>query len=1051
MLPGPWGAKFICPRCDYEEPLDLGHTQVDQDIKSNTYKSPSINQDFKQCISSDILDALGLEYLVYREDPVVVKKSRVKFKDLLLTLCDKRPDHGLCGLEMYEHQKYAVEALLGGRSIVVTASTGAGKTEIWVSYALSKQLIDKNFKVLAIYPTKALASDQTERISKYYIEAGFNVTAVQDDDVKIYYGAVMKYDGDVSQRIKDFEASRALVILTNPEIVLDILQKKSEHKLWRFVTSVKMIVIDELDYYGSKGATLLLHLIRRLVEMIATKPQVVILGATIRNVKAIKNFLLMIDLEVIGGLAPKPANYLYVVLGKKDTAKNLYGKLPMSQELSYEKYKEKFFEALLDPRARSYIDIVTKENESFIVDLVKLYQRCRETTLVFARSIREADKIGSSLDPNFSAVHHSKISKEVRSRIEKKAREGDVKVIITVKTLLQGVDIGYISRVIHIGLPPTLREFIQREGRKGRRVDVERTESIVLPIHERDLVILSEGLKSLDMWKSLEPEVLILNPKNDLLKLYDHKLGFRSLEYDEFEFIGVDRNYIDNKINMEFYETLKQYVGIPIYLHDPLKNEYEFERECSLREYIEEYQPGSIDIQTQPSLIVSTHDARNREPAILKVVPNATLSDQYVGSSIYLGPKEWRTPPSIKNAILEYERVCRGWGQKPDLLSDIKRRKLWSEVYTTLSFSGLGGFKLVKEYPILVRWYLESRDKRRRALDNGVVIDVYEVKVIDVFYKPRVKYPYKFFTYVYASDLDPNDMDLEKIIKGMGFLKAILRHKYGLPIDTIGYSFEFFSKLLKIWEWEPIGLLKSLRNEGIFQIDEDSSIKCEELIKDVKTYQIDEKLKLLLRYIDRYSFSEDVLADSKILSEIRRDAERMVHYLCNTVDIKLKGEIKLVFRAPKESILILDSAFDKISISLAAPELGINILEVMNNEEKNIAGKIIGALSMHPDVRYIVHYGLEDYIRKMIPAILYDKVINLAEKILSEYQTPISLGKIRAELTGKEDLIELQNEISSRHLLRERGLDEDIYRKFFRLRAETIVILYNLSMRYIVQ
>jgi len=1050
MLPGPWGAKSICPRCGYEVPLDLGHTQVDQDIKSNTYKSPSINQDFKQCISSDILDALGLEYLVYREDPVVVKKSGVKFKDLLLTLCNKRPDHGLCGLEMYEHQKYAVEALLGGRSIVVAASTGAGKTEIWVSYALSKQLIDKNFKVLAIYPTKALASDQIERISNYYIKAGFEVAAVQDYGVKTYYGDVMKYDGDVSQHIKGFEASRALVILTNPEILLDILEKKSRHKLWRFVTNVKMIVIDELDYYGSKGAILLLHLIRRLVEMLGTRPQVVILGATIRNVKAIKNFLPMIDLEVIGGQAPKPTNYLYIVLGKKDTVKNLYDKLPGSQKLTYEEYKEKFFELLLDPSARSYINNVTKENESFIVDLVKHYQRCRETTLVFARGITEADKIGSSLDPSFSAVHHSKISKEDRSRIEEKAREGDVKVIITVKTLLQGIDIGFISRVIHIGLPPTLREFIQREGRKGRRVDVERTESIVVPVNEGDLVILSEGLKSLDMWKSLEPEVLILDPENDLLKLYDHKLGFRSLEDNELKSIGLDRNYIDRIEKLEFYEMLKRYRGIPTYLYDPSKNKYEIGEECSFREYVKEYQPGSIDIRPQPSLIVSTFDTKNKEPAILKVVPNAPLLNQYV-PPIHFISREWKTPKYIKYAILKYEIECKKWGQKPDLLSDIERRKLWSKVYTTLLFNGLGGFKLVKEYPILVRWYLESRYKRREILDNGVVIDVYDIKAIDAFPKLlRVK-PYEFFTYVYASDLDPSDMVLEKILRGMGFLKAILRHKYGLPIDTIGYSFESFSKLLKIWELEPIGLLKSLRNKGIFQIDEGRSIKCKELIEDVKTYQIDEKLKLLLKYIDRYSFSEKVLADPKELSEIRRDAERMVHYLCNTVDIKLKGEIKLVFRTPKESILILDSAFDKISISLAAPELGISILEVMNGEEKAVSEKILGALSKHPDVKYIVHYDLKDYIRKMIPAMLYDKVIDLAEKILSEYQTPVSLGKIRAELTGKEDLIELQNDISNKYLLKERSLDENIYREFFKLRAEMIVILYNIYMGYMVK
>lgn len=1046
MNPTPHGAT--CIRCGYKEPIDLNHEHVDQSVKGNAYRSPRGDQDFEPCISRRILDALGLEYLEYQEDPVDVKKSGVKFKDLLTTLCDKRPDHRLCGLEMYEHQKHGLEALLRGRSIIVTASTGGGKSEIWVSYALSKQLIDKNFRVLAIYPTKALASDQIERISKYYIEAGFEVLIKtfkkQGNYEKIYYGSVMRYDGDVSGHIKDFDASNALVILTNPEILLDILDKKSRHKLWRFAINVKLIVIDELDYYGSKGVTLLLHLIRRMVEMLGTKPQIVILGATIRNVEAIKNFLPIIDLEVISGQAPKPTNYLYIVLGKKDTVKNLYGKLPGSERLTYEEYREKFFQLLLDPKVRSYLDNVTKENKSFIIDLLKQYQRCRETTLVFAKSRRMADKIGSGLDRNLSAIHHSKVHKKDRSRIEEDAREGRVKLIITVKTLQQGIDIGFISRVIHIGLPPNLRELIQREGRKGRRIDVERTESIVLPVSEEDMVILSEGLKSLEMWKSLEPEALILDPKNDLLKLYDHKLGFNKLEDSELEPIGLDRNRIE-RIELEFYDTYKQYGKVPIYLYDPSENKYEHEGYCSLREYIEEYQPGSIHIQTQPSLIVSTYDTSKRESAILKVVPNAALPKQYVDDG-----RMWRLPRDIENAISEYIDVCREWGQKPDLLNDIERGKLWSKVFTTLVFSGLGGFKRVEEYPILVRWYLESRDKRRRILDDGVTVDVYDVRIIDAFRMPRVKYPYKFFTYVYASDLDPSDMDLEKIIRGMGFLKAILRHKYGLPIDTIGYSFEPFSKLLKIWEREPIGLLKSLRSGGIFQVDGNRSIKCEELIRDVKTYQIDEKFKLLLRYVDRYSFPEDVLMDSKRLSEIRRDAERVVHYICNTVDIKLKGDIKLVSRVPRESILVLDIAFDKISISLASPELGISILEVMNEDKGALREKILAALSKHPNVKHIVHYGLGGYIRKIIPAILYDKVIDLAEKISSEYQTPVSLGKIRAELTGKEDLIELQNKISSKYLLGESSSDENMYREFFKLRAETIVILYNIYMGYIV-
>jgi hypothetical protein len=55
----------ICIRCGHMEPVDLSRAHVDQSVKGDTYRSSSGDQDFKQCVSRDILDAVGLEYLVY--------------------------------------------------------------------------------------------------------------------------------------------------------------------------------------------------------------------------------------------------------------------------------------------------------------------------------------------------------------------------------------------------------------------------------------------------------------------------------------------------------------------------------------------------------------------------------------------------------------------------------------------------------------------------------------------------------------------------------------------------------------------------------------------------------------------------------------------------------------------------------------------------------------------------------------------------------------------------------------------------------------------------
>ncbi len=48
---------------------------------------------------------------------------------------------------------------------------------------------------------------------------------------------------------------------------------------------------------------------------------------------------------------------------------------------------------------------------------------------------------------------------------------------------------GSVTRIIHISLPSTLAEFLQREGRSGRRKDIIRTESIILVSNTYDYII----------------------------------------------------------------------------------------------------------------------------------------------------------------------------------------------------------------------------------------------------------------------------------------------------------------------------------------------------------------------------------------------------------------------------------------------------------------------------------------------------------------------------------------------------------------------------------
>lgn len=133
---------------------------------------------------------LDINYKEHKEESQIVHRLQIKFKDLLKNLEGK-----ISELEMYEHQKIALELLKQGKNIIVKSETGSGKTEIWTSYAISQQKMYKNYGVVAIYPTKALTGDQIKRIAEYYKENNLGVEFNEKD--QIYRGSLIKYDAEI--------------------------------------------------------------------------------------------------------------------------------------------------------------------------------------------------------------------------------------------------------------------------------------------------------------------------------------------------------------------------------------------------------------------------------------------------------------------------------------------------------------------------------------------------------------------------------------------------------------------------------------------------------------------------------------------------------------------------------------------------------------------------------------------------------------------------------------------------------------------------------------
>jgi DEAD/DEAH box helicase domain-containing protein len=327
---------------------------------------------------------------------------------------------------LYKFQEEAIEKILQGEDVVITAPTASGKTEAFC-IPLMQQIAEKQQQLLRfgslrssakgsvsaifVYPTKALSRDQLPKIEEISKPLSLRVAVL---------------DGDTS------ENERKAIIHFPPDVIItnfDALHYHMMHKtsFSRILITAKFLVADEAHVYTGIFGANVHHIIARLERLIGTKLQIVAASATLPNAAEFCQTLFGRQMQVINGRGRR-------------------GRINL---------------AIIFPSLRSY--------RSLMLDLLKQTTKRKHKTIVFASSHLSSELIafyGARQGINIR-VHRAGLTPSYRKEIEQEFKEGQLMAVSATPTLELGIDIGGVDAIISNIVP--INRLFQRIGRAARR------------------------------------------------------------------------------------------------------------------------------------------------------------------------------------------------------------------------------------------------------------------------------------------------------------------------------------------------------------------------------------------------------------------------------------------------------------------------------------------------------------------------------------------------------------------------------------------------------
>ena len=320
----------------------------------------------------------------------------------------------------YSHQIDSFKNLFQGENVLISTPTGSGKSLIYQLYAIDSFLRNKKRTFLFLYPYKALAQDQFQKLSELSIKLG-----LKDFRAEIY-------DGDTSSyKRKKIQQNPPPVIMTNPEMVhLSFLAYYENWKDW--LNNLFLVSVDEAHIYRGIFGANVHHLFWRLKRLVPNRITWIGTSATIGEGKRFFENLTgekVVLIQKSG--APRPKRNL----------------------------------CILEPKGSPYT------LACYLME--KLIEKGKRT-VTFTKARRITELIYNWLinrNPEYKSLvssYRAGFLPSERRVIEQKFFDGTLLGVISTSAMEAGIDIGNLDACVLIGFPGSLVSLYQRMGRVGR-------------------------------------------------------------------------------------------------------------------------------------------------------------------------------------------------------------------------------------------------------------------------------------------------------------------------------------------------------------------------------------------------------------------------------------------------------------------------------------------------------------------------------------------------------------------------------------------------------